>query len=67
MARISAQMTLASLRASIALVSQDSMLFDDTVRDNILYGRPHASQAELEAAATAAHAATFIRATAPGL
>ena len=55
------QMTLASLRASIALVSQDSMLFDDTVRENILYGRPHATQAELEAAATAAHAATFIR------
>jgi subfamily B ATP-binding cassette protein MsbA len=55
------QMTLASLRASIALVSQDSMLFDDTVRENILYGRPHASQAELEAAATTAHAATFIR------
>jgi subfamily B ATP-binding cassette protein MsbA len=54
------QMTLVSLRAAIALVSQDSMLFDDTVRENILYGRPHATQAQLEAAATAAHAATFI-------
>ena len=52
--------TLESLRSSIALVSQDSMLFDDTVRENILYGKPHASQAELEAAAKAAHAATFI-------
>jgi ATP-binding cassette, subfamily B, bacterial MsbA len=54
------QVTLGSLRASIALVSQDSMLFDDTVRENILYGRPGASQAEIEAAATAAHAAGFI-------
>ncbi|HEX7198172.1 MAG TPA: ATP-binding cassette domain-containing protein, partial [Dongiaceae bacterium] len=54
------QVTLASLRASIALVSQDSMLFDDTVRENILYGRPGATQAEVEAAAAAAHAAGFI-------
>jgi ABC-type multidrug transport system, ATPase and permease components len=44
-------MTLVAAR-SIALVSQDSMLFDDTVRENILYGKPHASQAELEAAAS---------------
>jgi ATP-binding cassette, subfamily B, bacterial MsbA len=55
------QITLDSLRASIALVSQDSLLFDDTVRENILYGRPQASEAELEGAASAAHAAAFIR------
>ncbi len=53
--------TLASLRGAIALVSQDSMLFDDTVRENILYGRPDASQAEIESAAAAAHAEGFIR------
>ena len=53
--------TLASLRASIALVSQDSLLFDDTVRANILYGRPEASEAELERAVIGAHADGFIR------
>jgi subfamily B ATP-binding cassette protein MsbA len=53
--------TLASLRAAIALVSQDSLLFDDTVRANILYGRPEASEADLENAAAAAHADGFIR------
>jgi ATP-binding cassette, subfamily B, bacterial MsbA len=52
--------TLASLRAAIALVSQDSLLFDDTVRANILYGRPDASEADLNNAAIAAHAAGFI-------
>ena len=52
--------TLASLRAAIALVSQDSLLFDDTVRANILYGRPGASQADLDKAALGAHAEGFI-------
>ena len=52
--------TMASLRAAIALVSQDSLLFDDTVRANILYGRPGASQAELDNAALSAHAEDFI-------
>ncbi len=55
------EVTLASLRGALALVSQDSLLFDDTVRANILYGRPGASQAEIEAAALAAHAEGFIR------
>ncbi len=55
------EVTLASLRSAIALVSQDSMLFDDTVRENIHYGRPDASPAEVEAAAAAAHADGFIR------
>jgi ATP-binding cassette, subfamily B, bacterial MsbA len=53
--------TLASLRASIALVSQDSLLFDDTVRANIMYGRPGASEADLEKAAQGAHAEGFVR------
>ncbi len=53
--------TMESLRANIALVSQDSLLFDDTVRANILYGRLDASEAELERAVIGAHADGFIR------
>ncbi len=52
--------TLSSLRGSIALVSQELTLFDDTVRANIAYGRAGASQAEIEAAAGAAAAHDFI-------
>ncbi len=52
--------TLASLRAGIALVSQEVTLFDDTVRANIAYGRFGASEAEIEAAAAAAGAERFI-------
>lgn len=52
--------TIASLRDSIALVSQDVVLFDDTVRANIAFGRPGASDAEIEAAAQAAAAHDFI-------
>ncbi|MEX2008836.1 MAG: ATP-binding cassette domain-containing protein, partial [Dongiaceae bacterium] len=54
------EVTLASLRAAIALVSQDALLFDDTVRANILYGRPDASAADVAAAAAAADAHDFI-------
>jgi len=52
--------TLASLRASIALVSQEISLFDDTVRANIAYGRPGAGETEIVAAASAAGAHDFI-------
>ncbi len=52
--------TLASLRAAIAYVGQDALLFDDTIGANIALGRPGASQAEIEAAAAAAAAAKFI-------
>ncbi len=52
--------TLASLRANIALVSQDISLFDDTVLANIAYGRPGADQADIVAAAKAAGAHDFI-------
>ncbi|KAF0141079.1 MAG: ATP-binding cassette subfamily B bacterial MsbA, partial [Rhodospirillaceae bacterium] len=49
--------TLASLRAQIALVGQETILFDDTVRANIAYGRVEADMSEIEAAArhAAAH------------
>jgi subfamily B ATP-binding cassette protein MsbA len=54
--------TLASLRGAIGLVSQEVSLFDDTIRANIAYGRFGASNAEIEAAARAAAADDFIRA-----
>jgi subfamily B ATP-binding cassette protein MsbA len=52
--------TLASLRAQIGLVTQEPFLFDDTIRANIAYARPEASQDEIEAAARAAAAHDFI-------
>lgn len=54
--------TLDSLRGQIAVVSQDTFLFNGTIRDNIAIGRPDASDTEIEAAATAANADGFIRA-----
>lgn len=58
--------TLASLRAQIGVVSQDVVLFDDTVRANIGFGRPGASEAEIVAAAKAAAAHDFIMAMPEG-
>jgi subfamily B ATP-binding cassette protein MsbA len=55
-----ADVTLASLRDAIAVVSQESLLFDDTIRANIAFGRPGASDAEVEAAARDAAAHDFI-------
>ena len=55
-----ADVTLASLRGAIALVSQEITLFDDTVGANIAYGRRGADQAAIEAAARAAAAHGFI-------
>jgi len=52
--------TLRSLRAAIAVVSQEVVLFDDTVRANIAFGRPGASEAEIVEAAKAAAAHDFI-------
>lgn len=49
-----------SLRRQIALVTQETVLFNDTVRENISYGRPEASQAEIEEAARIAYADDFI-------
>ncbi|HEX3208772.1 MAG TPA: ABC transporter ATP-binding protein [Geminicoccaceae bacterium] len=58
--------TLKSLRAAIALVSQEVDLFDGTVRDNIAYGRPDASLPAIRAAAEAAAAHEFIEALPQG-
>ncbi|MBZ5681806.1 MAG: ABC transporter ATP-binding protein/permease [Acidobacteriia bacterium] len=52
--------TLASLRAQIGIVTQDTVLFNDTVRNNIAYGQPNVPQKEVEAAARAALAHDFI-------
>lgn len=52
--------TVASLRSQIALVLQDTFLFNDTVRENIRYGRLDATDDEVEQAAIAAHAHEFI-------
>ncbi|MFZ3005619.1 MAG: ABC transporter ATP-binding protein [Phenylobacterium sp.] len=54
------EVTIASLRAQIALVTQEPFLFDDTIRANIAYARPDASQDEIETAARAAAAHDFI-------
>ncbi|HEV2861845.1 MAG TPA: ABC transporter transmembrane domain-containing protein [Pyrinomonadaceae bacterium] len=53
--------SLESLRGHIALVTQETVLFNDTVRYNISYGRPDATDADIEAAARAAHAHDFIK------
>ena len=51
---------LPTLRANVGFVSQETFLFSDSIRDNIAYGRPEASDAEVEAAARAAQAHDFI-------
>jgi ATP-binding cassette, subfamily B, bacterial MsbA len=52
--------TLASLRSQVALVTQETVLFDDTIAANIAYGVPGAPREDIEAAAKAAHAHEFI-------
>ena len=54
-------LTRSSLRGSFGMVLQDTWLFSGTVRENITYGRPDASEEELIAAAKAAHAHSFIK------
>ena len=53
-------MTQESLRRQIGLVTQDTSLLHRSIRDNIRYGRPHASEAEIAEAARHAHADVFI-------
>jgi ATP-binding cassette subfamily B multidrug efflux pump len=55
-----ANVTQESLRASIGVVTQDTSLLHRSVRDNIRYGMPDATQAEIESAADKAHASEFI-------
>jgi subfamily B ATP-binding cassette protein MsbA len=57
---------LASLRDQVALVTQDTVLFDDTIAANIAYGRPAATREAIEAAARAAHAHDFVSALPQG-
>jgi subfamily B ATP-binding cassette protein MsbA len=52
--------TLASLRQQVGIVTQETVLFNDTVRNNIAYGQPHVPMKEVEAAARAALAHDFI-------
>ena len=53
-------LTLASLRSQIGIVTQETVLFNDTARNNIAYGQPHVAQKTVEAAARAALAHDFI-------
>ncbi|MCG3120114.1 MAG: putative multidrug export ATP-binding/permease protein [bacterium] len=59
------EVTFKSLRRQIGLVLQDSILFSTTLRENLLYGRPQATETELHTAAEAANATEFIK-TLPG-
>jgi len=52
--------TLASLRSQISIVLQDTFIFSGSIRDNIRFGRPDATDAEVEMAARAVHAHDFI-------
>jgi subfamily B ATP-binding cassette protein MsbA len=54
------EVTLASLRAQVGIVTQETVLFDDTIARNVAYGSPNARPDEIEAAARAAHAHEFI-------
>jgi ATP-binding cassette, subfamily B, bacterial MsbA len=54
--------TLASLRLQIGIVTQETVLFDDSIAGNIAYGSPQATEEQIEAAARAAHAHEFIMA-----
>jgi ATP-binding cassette, subfamily B, bacterial MsbA len=58
--------TLASLRSQIGIVTQETVLFNDTLRNNIAYGQPHVSLKHVEEAARAAHAHEFIGAMPEG-
>ncbi|CAM5352439.1 ABC transporter ATP-binding protein [Streptomyces avidinii] len=60
------ELTYDSLRGAIGLVPEDSFLFSDTIRANIAYGHPGATEEQIEAAARAAQADGFVRALPAG-
>ena len=60
------KVSLASIRANVAMLFQEAMLFDGTIRENIAFGRPDATDAEVEHAADAAGAHAFISAQRDG-
>jgi subfamily B ATP-binding cassette protein MsbA len=60
------QVTVASLRQQIGMVTQDTVLFDDSIRGNIAYGSPKATSEQIEAASRAANAHDFITALPAG-
>jgi ABC-type multidrug transport system fused ATPase/permease subunit len=60
-------LALNDLRKQIGLVTQDTMLFDDTIYNNVLYGNPQATATEIEEAIKQAHAADFISLLPKGL
>jgi ATP-binding cassette subfamily B protein len=60
------QLTDDDLRRAVVMVTQESFLFSGTIADNIAFGRPHASRAEIEAAARAIGAHEFIAALPQG-
>jgi subfamily B ATP-binding cassette protein MsbA len=60
------EVTLASLRSQIGIVTQETVLFDDSIAGNIAYGTPGATMAQIEAAARAANAHDFIAAQPDG-
>ncbi len=59
-------LTLSSMVENIGMVTQETYLFHDTIRTNLLYAKPDASQAEIEAAARVAHIHDFIMGLADG-
>ncbi|HSP39518.1 MAG TPA: ABC transporter ATP-binding protein [Frankiaceae bacterium] len=61
------KVTLDSLRDTVGVVTQDAHLFHDTVRANLLYARPEATEDELWAAVDAAHIGTLLRSLPEGL
>ncbi len=58
---------LATLRAAIGIVPQDTVLFNDTIEYNIRYGHPHCSRADVERAVQLAHLQAFVRSLPQGL
>jgi ATP-binding cassette, subfamily B, bacterial MsbA len=59
------EVTIASLRAQIGMVTQETVLFDDSIANNIAYGAPRATRQQIEAAARSANAHAFIASDLP--